>query len=147
MTRKLTPVLFGLCLALSSAAAAHAEMVAHAGEWQTRNDNGPINLICEHADHKFDRATMERMLTRPGMVCTVGDLRTAGMVTIISASCQVAGGRMTTVDTITWRGPDAYTSHMKSHFEGGKIAIPDMDMTQAAQRLGACKPGDRQSPY
>ena len=147
MKRTLPLLLAGLCIAASSASVADAQMVMHAGEWQTRNDNGRTNLVCEHTDHTFDRATFTRMMSASGAVCTVGDVHTTGMATTVSASCQVAGGHMTTTDTITWRGPDSYTSHVRSHFEGGKIAIPDMDITQVAQRLGPCKPGDRQSPY
>jgi hypothetical protein len=139
--------LIGLGAAVSFAAPADSAPVYHAGEWQTRNDAGPAHLLCERNDHVMDQATIGRMMNQPGMSCAPGDLHTVGPVTTFSTSCKVAGGLMTMNDTITWQGPDTYTSRVRSHFAGGKIAIPDMDMTQVARRLGPCRPGDTPSRY
>jgi hypothetical protein len=143
----LTIFLSGVCAAASTAALAQSSPVLHAGEWRTRNGDGPINLICESGDHVQDQATLDRMMKMRGAQCEVGDLHRAGPVTTFSTSCHVGGGQMRVQDTITWQGPDSYAIRMHSHMDGGSVAMPDMDITQVAQRVGPCRPGDRPSRY
>ena len=141
------PTLIIAAVVLTSAAA-HADpaSVLRAGEWETRNDNGPVNHICHLEDHAFDRATLDWMMGAERAKCAPADVGMSGPVTTYATTCEVAGGRMTVHGTITAQGPDAFTTHIQSHFEGGTIKMPDMDMSQVARRTGPCRPGDRQGP-
>lgn len=139
--------LIALCAILSFATGSIAAPFYRAGEWQSRTDNGPPNLICHQSDHTLDQAALTRMFSGPGQKCSPGQLTTIGPVTTVSVTCQMAGGSLTTSGTITAQGPDAYISRLHAHLTGGKMTIPDMDITQVAKRLGACRPGDRPSPY
>ena len=146
MNHRIALVTFGLCAAMAASASASPPFL-QAGEWQTRTGSGAPVLICHQKDHAMDQAALFRMTNRPGMSCAPGAFNSVGGVTTLSTRCQVAGGTMIMNDTITQQGPDAYTSHIRSHFTGGKIPMPDMDFTQVARRLGPCRPGDRPTPY
>jgi hypothetical protein len=136
-----------LVAALAGAAQTAQAATARAGEWETVLDGGKPNLVCLHQDRTFDAATIEKMSQAPGLKCDFSNLHSSGAAASISAVCAVGGGRMSIETVITSTGPDSYVTRTRSHFEGGSMKIPDMDMTQTGRRLGDCKPGDRQSPY
>jgi hypothetical protein len=99
------------------------------------------------ADRTFDQATFSKIMALSGAKCATGTLNVAGAVISFSASCDIAGGHLTVFTTITATGPDAYTTRSRSHYVGGQIKMPDMDITETSRRLGACKPGDKPSPF
>ena len=134
-------------VASASAALADPPPQLRAGEWETRNDNGPAHRICERNDHAFDAVAVNRMLSAGGTKCAPAEVHTSGPVTTYSSTCVIAGGRLTTHGVMTSHGPDAYTSRSQSHYEGGTMKLPDMDMTQVSRRLGPCQPGDTISKY
>ncbi len=128
---------------------AYAEpaQVMHAGEWESRIGDGQPRLICLKTDRPFDPETLMKMTEKVGAKCTLSDVKQAGSVITYVTSCNIMGGKMTSHGTITVNAPDAYVSRSQSHFEGGPVKMPDMDLTVASHRIGPCQPGDTQSPF
>jgi len=118
-----------------------------AGEWETIIDGGRRSIVCIPADKNFDQATVSKLMSSAGIKCNVSAFQTLGPVTTSAMVCEVAGGHLSVRSTFTFNGQDSYITRSISHLEGGSVKMPDMDMTQTAHRLGACKPGDRQSRY
>jgi hypothetical protein len=121
--------------------------VMHAGEWESRVGDGQPRLICMKTDRPFDQETLSKMTQKAGAACTLSDVKEAGAVITYLTSCNLAGGKMILHGTITVNAPDTYVSRTQSHFEGGPVKLPDMDLTVASRRLGPCQPGDIQSPF
>ncbi len=121
--------------------------VMHAGEWESRVGDGPPRLICLKTDRPFDQETLAKMTQKAGATCTLGDVKEAGPVITYLTSCNIAGAKMILHGTITVNAPDTYVSRTQSHFEGGPVKLPDMDLTVASHRVGSCQPGDIQSPF
>jgi hypothetical protein len=126
---------------------ADAVQVMHAGEWESRIGEGQPRLICLKSDRPFDRETLTKMTEKAGASCTLGDVKEAGSVITYVTSCDLAGGKMILHGTITVNAPDTYVSRTQSHFEGGPVKVPDMDLTVSSHRIGSCQPGDIQSPF
>jgi len=134
---------------LASLTLAYAEpvQVMHAGEWESRIGNGQPRLICLKTDRPFDLETLTKMTEKAGARCILSDVKEADSVISYITSCDIAGGKMILHGTITVNAPDTYVSRSQSHYEGGPIKMPDMDLTVASHRVGPCQPGDSQSPF
>jgi hypothetical protein len=136
-----TAIVAGVLVATAGAAA--AAPVARAGEWES-TIGGRTNYVCLPKDRTFDIDGLSRIMPMGGGKCSpVSDLHTAGTVTTFTIACDVAGGHMTTHNTLTVTSDQAYTMHVTSHLEGGTIKMDDMDLTQVARRTGECQPRDR----
>jgi hypothetical protein len=143
-----------LCIpvVLLCAAAAPAEpgFVLRAGEWETTveiagmaNPHPMVHHICHPNDRTLNATTMNAMmLHRKGITCTNSSFSATGDVLSYSFECAMGTLRMQMHGSVTRDGPDAFTTRMASHTEGGQMAMPDMSMTNAAHRTGPCQPGD-----
>jgi hypothetical protein len=133
-------------LVAAIATPAFAAVTLHGGEWQTRVNDGPTHLVCLSGDRTFDAPTLSKMFAMEGVTCSPPKIASTINGASYDAICQVGGGKLTVNEVISTTGPDAYTTHSKSHFEGS-MKMPDGDDTQTSRRLGPCKPGDLKSPF
>jgi hypothetical protein len=134
-----TGLVAGFLVAAASAAA--AAPVARAGEWES-TIGGRTNYVCLAKDRAYDVEGLAKVMPGGGK-CAVSDLHTAGPVTTFVMACDIAGGHMTTHNTLTMTGDQAYTMRATSHMDGGPQKIPDMDITQVSHRTGPCQARDR----
>jgi len=135
------------CFASLIAAQAKPTHVMRAGEWESRVGGAPKRLICLKADRPFDPVTLTKMSDRVSAKCHIGDVNETGAAITYVTMCDIAGGHMVVHGTITVDSDDSYISRSKSHFEGGQVRLPDMDLTVTSHRVGPCQPGDTQSPF
>jgi hypothetical protein len=133
--------------ALVATAGPAAAMTFHAGEWTNVVPGGQTNVSCLQHDQDFNAALLTKMAQMPGANCTINNLKMSPLAASYTMVCTIGGGRMTIDSVLNVTGIDAYFTRAKSHFVGGSIKMPDMDMSQTAHRTGGCKPGDRVSPW
>ena len=128
------------------ASAAMAAPIARAGEWQTVIE-GRSTYVCLSQDRAYDADSLARSTSAiPGAQCSVADYRSAGAVTSFTMACSAGAARLTTHNTLTVTGDQAYTLRVTSHLDGGAQAVPDHDVTQVAHRTGDCQPRDTRPP-
>jgi hypothetical protein len=105
----------------ASVTAAGAEpLVRHAGEWETRIDNGKPIILCFPTDVTLDQNyVLQSMSKLPDATCKVTNMTTVGAVTSYSMQCTIGGSLMTSTGTITATGPDSFTGKAHSHDRQG----------------------------
>jgi len=135
------------CAGFAAPVQADPVHIMHAGEWESQIDKMPGKRICLNKDRAFDSDTLAKMTQQLGIKCSVNDVVTSGSSLSYTSICEIAGGRVTQHGVITFEGDDSFSSRTKAHYEGGPIKIPDIEMSQTSHRLGACQPGDHQSPF
>jgi hypothetical protein len=91
-------------------------LVRHAGEWETRIDNGKPIILCFPTDITLDQNyVLQSMSKLPDATCKVTNMTTVGAVTSYSMQCTIGGSPMTSTGTITATGPDSFTGKAHSH--------------------------------
>jgi hypothetical protein len=128
------------------AAQADAALVIAGGQWEIRTGEVAYK-ICQPTDRELDATTLVKMTAVSGPRCNAVNVKTIGRSVTYETRCKVAGGQMTIRGKLTTQGSDAYTNRTHSHFEGGPIEMPDMQITEVARRLGPCQPNDVKSPF
>ena len=66
---------------------------------------------------------MGAMMSRMGAHCEAPTMNDDGTTISLAVTCDIAGGKLTTNSLVTRDGPDAITSHSKSHMVGGSFKM------------------------
>jgi hypothetical protein len=139
-------VLTLLLMTVAGVANADSPIVIKAGRWEASfgDPNAKPMYTCRKADAVLDEKSVTSAMGPMAADCSKMDFNRTSDGMTYSLVCKVQEMTITSSGTTTFLGADSFTTVSHTHVEGGKIQVPDQNMSMHFRRLGSeCQPSDR----